>query len=90
MAYKKGGNLPTISPHRKEPPATLNRQMCRHKRWSRSLGEHKNRLFQPRVGTQVFNLKQNIILQASEQRGKRGIFESKNKQQDADKNYKGH
>jgi len=27
-------------------------------------------------------------MQASEQRGKREIFESKNKQQEADKNYK--
>jgi len=62
--------------------------MCGHKRWSRTLGEHKNRLFQPGVGTQVFNIKQKIILQASEQRGKRGIFESKKKQQDADHNYK--
>jgi hypothetical protein len=30
------------------------------------------------------------ILKASEQRGNRGIFESKNKQQEADKNYKRH
>jgi hypothetical protein len=37
-----------------------------------------------------FILREKIILQASEQRGKRGIFESKNSQQDADKNYKRH
>jgi hypothetical protein len=35
-------------------------------------------------------LREKIILQASEQRGKRGIFESKNMQQDTDKNYEGH
>ena len=37
-----------------------------------------------------FILREKIILQVSEQRGKRGIFESKNNQQDDDKNYKRH
>jgi hypothetical protein len=35
-------------------------------------------------------LREKITLQASEQKGKRVIFGSKNKQQDADKNCKGH